>query len=467
MHTPESNDQERTELDDLIKTYEHNFKDGQAVYLDIDCFLQLANFYDSNLHYDKAIAVLNAAILQHPFSIILFIKKAEILTELGEYDKAFLCLDQSALFEPNNIDACIARADIYIRQEKFNKALQSLDHAIEVADKADYADIYILYATVFDIQEKFDISISYYKKALFFDKYNILALNRLWIAYSTLEVFDEAITYFKSFLDEHTYSYWGWYNLGLSYLSIGNTEQACLAFDYSIVIEDHFEPAYHELILCLIELERFNEALGYLFEYKDLFEADAEIFYKIGLCYEFKNEAEKAISYFYKALEMHNLDGNIHYHLGSCMMDNNEVQKALNFYQKAFAIDPMNPTFCLSIADCYDALSLSDKAFQYYLEACDLGPDEISVWIHFIEFLIDEERFDDAFDVILKANDHIDDVILQCAEVALHIESGNRKEGFTLLGHLIQTEENIIDNIFEIAPQLKKDIELINFIADF
>ena len=68
---------------------------------------------------------------------------------------------------------------------------------------------------------------------------------------------------------------------------------------------------------------------------------------------------------------------------------------------------------------------------------------------------------------ILKANDHIDDVILQCAEVALHIEAGNRQEGFTLLGHLIQIEKNIVDNIFEIAPQLKKDIELINFIADF
>ena len=153
MHTPESNDQERTELEDLIKIYEHNFKDGQAVYLDIDCFIQLSNFYDSNLHFDKAIEVLEAAILQHPFSIILFIKKAEILTELGEFDKAFKCLDQSTMFEPNNIDASIAKADIFIRQEKFDEALSCLDFALEIADQPDYADIYILYATVFDIQE--------------------------------------------------------------------------------------------------------------------------------------------------------------------------------------------------------------------------------------------------------------------------------------------------------------------------
>ena len=49
-----------------------------------------------------------------------------------------------------------------------------------------------------------------------------------------------AITFFTSYIENNPYSYYAWFNLGLSYGRMSLFEKAIDAYDYAIAIKENF-----------------------------------------------------------------------------------------------------------------------------------------------------------------------------------------------------------------------------------
>ncbi len=455
------------ELKLLIQEYEQKIQEGNVPFWEAENFLLLIDYYDDNAQFDKALEALANAIQQHQYSANLYIRKAQILIEQERFELATTMLEKATIFEPSNIDIYLTQSDIYMRLDQYSKALEVLEEAHYLAEKDDLADLFILEATIYEIQSDYKKSLEFLQKALAEDPNNSLALNRIWVAFDMVGNHAGAIKYHLKLIDKNPYSYWAWYNLGLAYNAVGLLEKAAEAFDFSIVINPQFEPAYHDYIINLIALEKFKLALRYLKEYQQFFEPDAEIWYRIGLCYEAQQAYSEARAFFMKALKLNTLNGHVYFHIGNCYTLEDEWSKAKSAYESACQINEKNEEFCLSLADAYDAIADSENAQKYYHKAIQLAPENAMVWVHYMEFLIDEGDYKLAMQTLQEAENHTHDLILDCVKAAILLEAGQRKEGLVLLGQILLEDISMSQKLFQIAPLLEEDAEILQFIADF
>ncbi len=451
----------------LVQQYEEMLREGDISFLEIDIFLILTNYYEEANNFNLALDVLFHAMKQHPFSAALHIRQAQLLSEQGRYDAAFSALEIAALYEPSDLDIYLTKADIYMRIFDQERALEMLQTAKSYATEEDLADLYILEATVYEIKKDYRNALKYLKKALQVDPSNDLALSRLWVIYDITKEYTNAITFHIDFINSNPYSYWAWYNLGLAYMNTDLYEKAAEAFDYSIVINEQFEPAYHYYIDCLIILENFDLALRYLLEYQEFFEPNAEIWYYFGQCYEYQAAYREARNYYTKALDFSSLEGRVYYSIGNCYAEENSWRLAEKLFLQAYAVDKYNENFCLALADTYDALEKPEKAHEFYHKALAIAPKEAIIWVHYIEFLIDEESYSIALEMLEEAKEYADGAILDYALAAVLLESGQRQEGFIVLGQaLIEDYEQHV-HFFQIAPNLEKDPAIVSFILGY
>ena len=106
----------------------------------------------------------------------------------------------------------------------------------------------------------------------------------------------------------------------------------------------------------------------------------------------------------------------------------------------------------MSLAEVYDVLENSEKAHEFYHKALALAPKDVNIWVHYIEFLIDEESYSIAFEMLDEARKFNDDVILDYAYAAVLLESGQRQEGFVVLGQALIENYEMHEQFFLIAP---------------
>lgn len=451
----------------LVQRYEGMLREGSISFLEIDSFLMLTDYYEEESHFNRALMVINQAMKQHPFSASLYIRKAQILSEQEHYELAFDALESAIIYEPSDLDIYLTKADIYMRMFDQNNAIKVLHLAKEYASAEELADLYVLESTIYETKKDYTNALKYLKRALWRDSKNEIALSRISGIYDLNKEYSDSITFHSEFLNKHPYSYWAWYNLGLAYMNMDLVQKAAEAFDYAIVINERFEPAYHYYIDCLVVSERYDLALRYLREYQELFEPDAEIWYRLGQCYEFKSEYAMARSHYTKALEYNSLNGRVYYNIGNCYLEENNWRLAETAFLQAYAVDKFNEEFCLSLADTYDALENSDKAHEFYHKALAIAPKGAEIWIHYIEFLIDEESYSVALEMIDEAKEYVDDVSLDYALAAVLIESGQRQEGFVVLGQALMQNYKMHTCLFQIAPRLEQDSNIAPFILRY
>lgn len=455
------------ELKTLVLQYEKMLLKGGVSFLEADKFLLLSSYYEEEDNFNLALDVINHAINQHPFSSILLIRKAQILSEQGILDDALEVLDLAEIHCPSEIDIFITKADILSKKNEEFAAIEVLNYAKQFADDKDLSDIYILLGSIHENGDHFNEALDCLYKALEYDHSNELILNKIYNLFEQMEDHTASIEYFKKYLSEHPYSFWAWFNLGLSYLSLGLVEKSTDAFDYSIVINDKFEPAYHYLIETLIQKEDFTHAIEYLNDYCIHFEEDFQTYYNYGQCFENLEAYDKAIEYYSKALQINNLEGNIYFAIGNCMMMNADYFKARNAFLDAYKINNQNEEFCMALGDAYDALKEEEKAMYYYAEALKIAPKEISIWIHIVEFLLENGRHKQALEKIAEAKIYIDNCILLYVEAAVNIIAGKKQEGFVVLQQALFENYEIHEILFELIPNYKTDPELLSVIFQY
>lgn len=451
----------------LVQQYEEMLRGNAVSFLELDSFLMLVDHYEHENNLNLALEVVGHAMEQHLYSASLFVRKAQLLCEQEQYEMAFSLLETAILYEPSDLDIYLTKADIYMRTLQQDKALKTIRIAKNYASEEELPDLYLLESTIYETLKDYTNALKYLKRALKKDPSNDMALSRLWSIYDVTRDYPDAVAFHLDFINENPYSAWAWYNLGVAYMYLGLLEKAAEAFDYSIVIDEKFELAYHFYIDCLIELEDFDLALRYLNEYLELFEQDAEILYRFGQCYEFSEEYAKAREYYVKALQINNLNGRVYYNIGNCYMEEDTWDLAEKAFMQAYSIDKSNEVFCLALADAYDVLENSEKAHEFYHKALAIAPKDVNIWIHYVEFLIDEESYSIAFEMLDDARKFSDDVILDYAYAAVLLESGQRQEGFVVLGQALIDNYEMHQQFFYIAPNLEEDDTVLAFIMHY
>ena len=95
-----------------------------------------------------------------------------------------------------------------------------------------------------------------------------------------------------------------YYWLGISYRHLGEEEKSIDAYRKLIEISPDSEIANYHLAGVYMFKRKYREAIKYLDHLSEKSTENAEVFYRLGLCYHNVGNYEKAVTNYKKALEL-------------------------------------------------------------------------------------------------------------------------------------------------------------------
>jgi len=277
------------------KCVEKDLEDYSALYNVIYCFDMV------NAH-KEAIVYLNTYVDKNPYCEVAWHQLGRQYFTIKMFEKALKAFDYAVLIDDAFIGGYLEKAKTLEELERYQEAIENYLISLELDDPTAYAYIRIgeCYAK---LSEK-TTAISYYKKAIIEDP----LLENGWVlladAYYTKKEYQKALYYIGKAIqiDEKNTHYWRKYaniNLKLDYF-----EEAIIAFNNCISLEDTSLEIYIGLADVLSFLGDYNDALNILITAKKKYLENAEIEYRMAGLFLILKKENYGLIHFKNAIEL-------------------------------------------------------------------------------------------------------------------------------------------------------------------
>lgn len=240
---------------------------GESCYFDIFEYEGIIDYFFDIDHIAKASKAIDSACSQHPESISLKMRKAQLCIYKGEADNALNILVNIVDLESNNTDMLFLSGNALLLKNKPEEAEKQFSKLIEI--ETDDLD-----GTLYDIASACELC-----------SYNEMAMK-----------------YYNKYLVNNPYSKIVWNTVANLYYENENLEKAIEAYDFAIAIDPDFSPAILCKADCLILSKNYKEAITTLLDYHKLEPEDLHVYSFLGECYMHLEEYDKAVIYFHKVI---------------------------------------------------------------------------------------------------------------------------------------------------------------------
>lgn len=446
----ENNEQLKNE----IAGFEAMLRKNEERFFDVDQIEEITDYYLQQNELNRAEKAVRIGLSQHPTSIELKIKHAQILSRSGKYQEALVHLNEVTNLEFNNPELYLFKAEIYSELQDYDHAIENFLEAVNHSAKEEHDYIYVDVAAEFQNKGDFDKARYYLKKAIRLNPYNDLAYLELLFTMQIEEKVDDAVTFFKSLLDLDPYNHIAWYYLGLSYQDMELFEKAIEAFDYASVSKEDFADPYIQKAECYIALEYYMNAIEPLKEALNYTENKARIFYTLGECYENLEAYEKAIDYYQECLKENEDVADAWIGIGICLSRLHRLREGFEYVKRALSIDRDNHEFLLIYAEFLVDLGNYGEAEQVYDKLMSINPDNPDVWLDASALYFKLDDYAEATEIVSKGLE----------QMPSQIELLYRMAGYVYLRGYIQESKKILANALEI--DYSKHSEFLDFFQE-
>ena len=454
-------------INELIFEYEAMSQKGTVGFYEKTAFLQLINHYLNQELFDEALEVIDHAVNQHPFSGAFHIVQAQLFIEKNCENLALEALDKAILYATSIFEVQILRAEALASMDAYEEAFQILDDLLLNANSEQQSEIYLSKALIFEAKKQYNKMFSALKKAVLANPDNKDAFERVWFSVEMTQQYDASIQFHQKVIDIDPYSYIAWYNLGFAFAAKDDHKNAREAFEYAFIINDKFEFAYRECAESCIQLKDYKKALKCYEELQEHFDADADLFIKIGLCHEAQGNFSEAKTYFLQAEHLDNNNDEVYYHLGKCYFKEGMLTAAIVSFEKALLIDNLKEEYYLALAKVYYKKRELKIAQDYYQKATEVAPDASKCWIHYANFLMKTGKGKKALNLMDEAELYAYGTELSFCRIVILFSLKKRKEALSLLQKALKENFKKHNLIFKMTPSLQHDKDIKKMISTF
>lgn len=447
------------DMSDLIIQYEAMSQKGKVSSIEAAAFIKLIDFYETEDSLDKALEVSDLALKQHKFSSELHTKKAKLLIALKKEEQALESLDRAEVFGQSFVEIDLLRAQAWSLMKQHSKALSILiDLRINYyITKDELSNIFVQEAAVYEQMEDYDQMFHALKMAMIEKHDNEDALKRFWLAIELSRYYEESVEFLHQILEIDAYSHQAWFNLGHAYFNLKEYENALLAFEYSILSNEKFQPAYRDYTEVALLLRKYPQALECLEEARVHFDYDDELLLKIGTCYQNMGYIGEAKLQFYKALAQNNKNDELYFHLGTCYALEDQWSSAFYFYKQAIKLNDRQEEYFLGMANAYYQLGQVKKALPLYKKATELAPELSNYWAHLAVFLFEQGEIEAALEVIEESEEHTYGPNLYYCRAACLFRMNQRSKALNALGEGLMEQFENHQLFLDLVPEFTED----------
>ena len=370
-------------------------------------FFDLVEFEEIIIHYldvgkhSLAKKAVKLGLEQHPQSVDLKLLQVELFIFEDDLDKASLLLKRIEHIEPNNEEIFIQRATINSKTGNHKLALENLKKALSFTD--DKLDVWSLMGMEYLYLDDFENARLNFAKCIDVDYEDYSALYNIVYCFDMEKEHEQAIKYLNNYIDLNPYCEVAWHQLGRQYFILDQFKDALKAFDYAVLIDEHFIGGYLEKAKTLEELGEYQEAIDNYLITLELDDPTAFAFVRVGECYEQLQKFEAAISYYKKAVHEDPLLDRAWILLTNLYYNEGNYEKATYYISKALKIDEDNAFYWKRYADIKLKLNFFEEAVTGFKRCLALEDNSLEVYIALTDVFSFLGAFTDALSVLLNA----------------------------------------------------------------
>lgn len=438
----------------LVHRFEQELNQGAGdFYLDVFAVEEILEFYRLNADWDKARRLMAYAVEQHPYSAELFYRQAAVEIERHSAQTALAAIGEAIRLDPAQPDFLLVKARAYMLLGEWDSARETLRAALD--QTTEPAEVYYLLGRLHAEQGESSEAVKFYWQALQVDADVHEALYELVHCLECEGREADALRFCREFIDQNPFSDHGWYCLGTQLLRAGLYEQADQAYEYALIIRCNFLEAYHGRADSLINLEKYEQALGVLTEALFISPKHQQTLLFIGECYEELERYDLAQHYYQECSRLYPELPDAWFGLGSLLEARDMFVQAVHFYRQAISCDPLFFDAWIHLADCEYELGNPESAFQALQQAIQLDPGDIQLWTDWSDRFAEEGKLDSALLMIeqgLEVNPDAVELIYRHA--ALLFRAGEPGEAFAQLENALIIDFDRHSLLYDVCPQI-------------
>ena len=461
-------DDDYDSMDELLQRYEMVKRGEAAGMMEEEDFERIIEYYFENNNEEQALLACDIARTYYPFSGMVLLLRAEILTQAQKYGQALKALDEMEQYEHNNLDAVLLRSDIMVGQLKYDQAALWLEQKSNEFDSTDKIEILMELADVYDECEEFEAVYSTLKRVIKIDRRNEEALQKIcfWAEFAG-KLEDSAVMH-TQLTDDDPYNALAWFNLGAAQQGLKLYEKAIDAYEFCVAIDEKFEFAYRNMADAYMRMKWYGKALEVLEKHLEIAKAEDVIFEAMGYCYEKQKNFQKARHFYRQASQLSPQDDGIFFKIGETYAREKQWEKAVKSYSVALHLDKDNASYCMAIGNCLMEMDVKSEALVCYLNAVRLKPGNKTTWVALIKGLYLAKYYDEALTQLAVARDHCGDKPdFNYYQAAILIEMGKSKEGMLQLEAGLKEMPSRIKLFTDLNPEFMRRAPVVDLIGKY
>ena len=146
----------------------------------------------------------------------------------------------------------------------------------------------------------------------------------------------------------------------------------------------------------------------------------------------------------------------------------NRLTEGVHYIKKAIEINPNEPEYWYVFAEIQEKLGFIEEAAQAYQRVIELDYADFDVWLDYAKLLHRSSYLDEAILTLSEGIKKFPDVAeLYYRMGVLLIENQQKKESLHFFARAMELDFAKHDEIFEYAPVLKNDAEILTLISTF
>lgn len=457
--TPEENNLSLSKFESMLKT-------NSVYFFDSIEFEEIIHYYIDSGKNSLAKKAIKLGLKQHPNSVMLKLLRAEILIFDDKCDEASSLLRELQAIEPTNEEIYVQQASIYSKKDNHIKAIETLKLALEYTN--DEADVLSIIGMEYLYLDNFDDARLSFAQCLEVDFEDYSSLYNVIYCFDMEGKHKEAIVYLNKYIDKDPYSEVAWHQLGRQYYIAEQYKEALRAFDYAVLIDEHFVGGYLEKAKTLEKLESYEEAIENYQITLDLDDATAFVYLRMGECFEKLGNSKQAIRNYKNAVHEDPILEKGWMAITNIYAKEKNYNEALFYVNKAIEIDDNNTIYWRKYAEINLNLSCFEEAVKAFENCIALQDFDLAIWVGLADVLCYLGEYEDALTNLLTAKKYFKDF----AEVEYRLSSLYFKFKNTHKGTLHLIEGLIIDFEYhlivkELFPEVYNLDEVQDIITDF
>ena len=452
----------------LVQEYEAAKRRKETAFFTESDFKALIAYYENEEEYKTALQISEDALVHYAFSAVFYLHKAELQIATNQEKLALQTLNQAALYAPSDAKIELLKAEAFTYLGKYKKATQIIENLkSRHLSQNNWIDLLLTESLIYECNQEYENMFYTVKQVLTETTDNVDALIRFWLAIQLSKKYEESIAVFEDLIERDPYASNAWYHLGQTQAYLGNYEEAIDAFEFAIFSSDRFELAYKDCAELCFEIKAFPRALKWYQDILELFEPDSDLFLRIGQCYQYLEKYTLARTFLTRAMHLDHLNDEVYYHIGACFTKEEKWRSAINALEKALKIEDNREEYYAAIAESYYGNGDLDKAENAFQKAIDILPDESQYWINYSSFLLENDRAQEALNVIKSAEEYIDLPEITYCRIACLFVLGHRQEACYWLSEALCEDFNMHRSLFEWLPELEEDPTVLSLINTY